>query len=145
MHDRIYGDTMGPLKLTPPVNESIKALAARTVVIGEKILLDHGATLQGENLVIPTQQPITQKPELFKLSNLTQWWNPDWTLERAGFGGAGGGIEGIRGDTYLDGEVLAIWPRDEVRGALLRRTAEMSDSPSLTFDVGADPGAPGIW
>ncbi len=139
LHDRIYGDTMGPLKLTPPVDESIKALAARTVVIGEKILLDHGATLQGENLVIPTQQPITQKPELFKLSNLTQWWNPDWTLERAGFGGAGGGIEGIRGDTYLDGEVLAIWPRDEVRGALLRRTAEMSDSPSLTFDVGADP------
>ena len=106
MNDRIYGDTMGPLKLTPPVDESITALAKRTAAIGEKILLDHGAKLQGDNLVIPTQQPITQKPELFKLSDLTQWWNPDWTLERAGFGGAGGGIEGIRGDTYLDGEVL---------------------------------------
>ena len=140
LNDRIYGPTMGSLKLTPPVDESIVALARRTVAIGEKILLDHGATLQGDDLIIPTQQPITQEPELFKLSDLTQWWNPDWTLERAGFGGAGGGIAGIRGDTYLDGEVLSIWPRDEVRGALLRRTVDLSDGPSLTFDVGADVG-----
>lgn len=140
LNDRIYGPTMGFLKLTPPVDESIVALARRTVAIGEKILLDHGATLQGDDLIIPTQQPITQEPELFKLSDLTQWWNPDWTLERAGFGGAGGGIAGIRGDTYLDGEVLSIWPRDEVRGALLRRTVDLSDGPSLTFDVGADVG-----
>jgi hypothetical protein len=140
LNDRIYGPTMGSLKLTPPVDESIVALAKRTVAIGEKILLDHGATLQGDDLIIPTQQPVTQKPELFKLADLTQWWNPDWTLERAGFGGAGGGIAGIRGDSYLDGEVLSIWPRDEVRGALLRRAVELSDSPSLTFDAGADVG-----
>jgi hypothetical protein len=140
LSDRIYGPTMGSLKLTPPVDESIVALAKRTVAVGEKILVEHGATLQGDDLVIPTEQPITQEPELFKLSDLTQWWNPAWTLERAGFGGAGGGIPGIRGDTYLDGEVLAIWPRDEVRGALLRRTADLSDNPSLTFDAGADAG-----
>lgn len=140
LNDRIYGATMGPLNLTPPVDESILALAKRTTAIGEKILLDHGAKLQGDNLVIPTEQPITQKPELFKLSDFTKWWNPDWTLERAGFGGAGGGIEGIRGDTYLEGEVLSIWPRDEVRGALLRRTVALSDRPLLTFDVGADAG-----
>jgi hypothetical protein len=140
LNDRIYGDTMGPLNLTPPVDESIAALAERTAAVGEKILLEHGARLDGDNLVISTQQPITQQPELFKLSDLTKWWNPDWTLERAGFGGAGGGIEGIRGDTYLDGETLAIWPRDEVRGALLRRSVELSDSPSLTFDAGADAG-----
>ena len=40
----------------------------------------------------------------------------------------------------MDGETLAIWPRDEVRGALLRRTVELSDSPSLTFDAGVDAG-----
>ena len=136
LNDRIYGPTMGSLNLTPPVDESIVALAKRTAAIGEKILLDHGAKLQGDNLVIPTQQPITQKPELFKLSDFTKWWNPDWTLERAGFGGAGGGIGGIRGDTYLDGDVLSIWPRDEVRGALLRRTVELSDNPSLDLRCG---------
>jgi hypothetical protein len=140
LHDRIYGATMGALKLTPTVDESISTLAERTTVIGEKILLSHGARLDGENLVIPTEQPRTQEPELFKLSDFTKWWNPDWSLERAGFGGGPGGIEGIRGDTYLDGETLSIWPRDEVRGALLRRTVELSDSPSLAFDAGADAG-----
>lgn len=140
LNDRIYGATMGPLKLTPPVDESIVALADRTVTIGEKILLEHGARMDGDKLVIPTQQPQTQEPEIFKLSDLTQWWNPDWTLERAGFGGAGGGLAGIRGDTYLDGDILAIWPRDEVRGALLQRSVELDDRPSLTFDAGADAG-----
>jgi len=140
LHDRIYGATMGPVALTPPVDESIVALAKRTAVIGEKILLEHGARMEGDNLVIPAQQPTTQAPELFKLSDLTKWWNPDWTLERAGFGGAGGGLEGIRGDTYLEGDTLAIWPQDEVRGALLRRTVELGDRPSITFDAGADAG-----
>jgi ADP-ribosylglycohydrolase len=140
LNDRIYGPTMGSLNLTPPVDESIAALAGRTAAIGEKILLANGATLQGDDLVIAVQQPVTQEPELFKLSELTKWWNPDWTLERAGFGGGGGGIEGIRGATYLDGEILSIWPRDEVRGALLRRSAELSDNPSLSFDAGVDAG-----
>jgi hypothetical protein len=140
LHDRIYGATMGPLKLTPPVDESISRLAERTAVMGEKILLSHGARLEGEDLVIPTQQPKTQEPELFKLSEFTKWWNPDWTLERAGYGGAGGGIEGVRGDTYLEGETLAIWPRDEVRGALLRRSVRLSERPALAFDAGADAG-----
>jgi hypothetical protein len=140
MNDRIYGATMGPLKLTPPVDEKISDLARRTVSIGEKILLSHGARLQGEDLIIPEEKPRTQEPELFKLSDLTKWWNPDWTLERAGFGGAGGGIAGIRGNTYLDGETLSIWPRDEVRGALLRRVVQLGDKPTLAFDVGVDPG-----
>jgi hypothetical protein len=140
LNDRIYGATMGPLKLTPPVDESISDLARRTVIIGEKILQSHGARLQGGELVIPAEQPKTQEPELFRLSELTKWWNPDWTLERAGFGGAGGGIAGIRGNTYLDGEMLSVWPRDEVRGALLRRSVQLGNSPVLTFDAGADPG-----
>ncbi len=140
LNDKIYGATMGPLKLTPPVDERISDLARRTVIVGEKVLQSHGARLQGEDLIIPTEQPRTQEPELFQLSELTKWWNPDWTLERAGFGGAGGGIEGIRGNTYLDGETLSVWPRDEVRGALLRRSVQLGNSPVLTFDVGADPG-----
>jgi hypothetical protein len=140
LNDRIAGPTMGPLKLTPPVDESVSDLARRTAVIGEKILVSHGARLQGEDIVIPTEQPRTLEPELFELSELTQWWNPAWTLERAGFGGAGGGIAGIRGNTYLDGETLSIWPRDEVRGALLRRSVQLGNSPVLEFDVGTDPG-----
>ncbi|HEY1807041.1 MAG TPA: ADP-ribosylglycohydrolase family protein [Acidobacteriaceae bacterium] len=141
LHDRIYGATMGPLKLTPPVDESISGLAKRTVAIGEKILASEGAQSRGGDLLIHTEQPIQQPAELFDLSQLTQWWNPDWTLERAGYGGAGGGLAGIRGDTYLDGDTLAVWPRDEVRGALLTRTVVLGADPVLAFDAGADPGA----
>jgi len=65
---------------------------------------------------------------------------PRLETERAGFGGAGGGLAGFRGDTYLDGDTLAIWPRDEIRGALLRRSVDLDDAPSLTFDAGADAG-----
>jgi hypothetical protein len=138
LNDRIRGDSMGSLQLTPPVDESISALAERTTSIGEKILLAHGATLKSGQLVISTEQPVTQSAEIFKLSDFAKLWNPDWTLERAGFGGAGGGIEGIRGCTYLDGDTLSIFPRDEVRGALLRRSVQLSDHPTLSFDAGAD-------
>lgn len=140
-HDRVRGATLGPVTLTPPVDESISALGDRTAVIGEKILLAHGAKRDGDNLLIPIEQPVTQAPEVFLLSDFTKLWNqPDWTLDRAGFGGGTGGISGIRGQTYLDGDVLAIFPRDEVRGAVLRRTVTLSDHPSLRFDAGADPG-----
>lgn len=140
LHDRIFGATMGPLTLTPPVDEGISELARRTVSIGEKILVSNGAAVHGDRIVIPAQPVRTQAPEIFHLSELTKWWNPDWKLQRAGLGGAGGGIRGIRGNTYLDGETLAIWPRDEVRGALLYRTMHIDDQTQLTFDAGADPG-----
>jgi hypothetical protein len=139
-NDRVRGETMGPLKLTPPLDESISQLAERTAAIGEKILLSHGAKLEGDKLVVRIEQPKTLEPELFKLSDLTRMWNPDWTLERAGYGGAGGGIRGVRGDTYLDGDTLAVFPRDEVRGALLRRSVQLGASPSLAFDAGVDVG-----
>ncbi len=139
-NDRVRGETMGPLKLTPPLDESISRLAERTAAIGEEILLSHGAKLEGDKLVVRIEQPKTLEPELFKLSDLTRMWNPDWTLERAGYGGAGGGIRGVRGDTYLDGDTLAVFPRDEVRGALLRRSVQLGASPSLSFDAGVDVG-----
>jgi hypothetical protein len=69
-----------------------------------------------------------------------QYWNADWKLERAGFGGAGGGMGGIRGITHLDGDVLATYPRDEVRGLVLRRTVQLSAAPSLELHVGCDAG-----
>ena len=59
-----------------------------------------------DTLRIPIQTPETQPAELFTLADLIKYWNRDWTLERAGFGGAGGGMTGIRGITYLDGEIL---------------------------------------
>jgi hypothetical protein len=143
LNDRIAGGTMGTLALTPPVDESISGLARRTASIGEKILASNGATVGGDRMVIPAQPVRTPEPELFQLSELTQWWNPDWRLERAGFGGGGGGIEGIRGNTHLEGDVLAVWPRDEVRGAVLRRAIRVGTASQLTFDAGADPGC--VW
>lgn len=140
LHDRIEGKQMGPLQLTPPVDESISELARRTAKIGEAILVSHGASHEGNSVRIPVQDPATQPAELFKLADLMQYWNRDWTMERAGFGGAGGGMPGIRGITYLDGQVLATYPRDEVRGTVLKRTVNLGSAPSLEFKAGVDVG-----
>jgi hypothetical protein len=128
------------VKLTPPVDEKISDLAKRTVAIGEKILLNNGAKIRGENLSIPKQQLITQPAELFALGDLMKYWNSDWKLERAGFGGAGGGLGNIRGITHLEDDTLATWPRDPVRGVALRRDLKLSENPRLTFQVGTDAG-----
>ncbi len=140
-HDRIVGVGMGSVQeFTPPVDESISELAQRTAVIGEKILLSEHTVVAGDALRIPAQTIITQPAERFVLADLTRYWNPDWTLERAGFGGAGGGMRGIRGITCLEGDILATYPRDEVRSCLLRRTTKLSDTPRLTFEAGTEPG-----
>jgi hypothetical protein len=138
--DRIKGEKMGAVTLTPPVDESISELARRTVAVGEEFLTKHGARLEGETWTIPPQRDEAQPGELFSLAELTKFWNADWKLERAGFGGAGGGMSGIRGITHLDGDVLATYPRDEVRGVVLRREAELSSLPVLYLTVGADAG-----
>jgi hypothetical protein len=140
LRDRIAGARMGRVDLTPPVDETISGLAKRTVAVGEKMLASHGASIDGRTISIPSQEVVTQPAELFTLADLTQYWNPDWKLERAGFGGAGGGLRGVRGITYLDGDVLATYPRDEVRGLLLRRTLKLSNKPSVRLEVAADPG-----
>jgi hypothetical protein len=90
-NDRIQGATMGPLKLTPPVDERISALAERSE-------LDSEAPAEGSQEFVAT---------------------PTWMVRHSRFG---------RG------------MKDEVRGALLRRSIELGDTPSLTFDAGADPG-----
>jgi hypothetical protein len=137
--DRIAGDQMGGVKLTPPVDERITELARRTAVVGEKVISEHGGRIDGEQISIPKQEPRTQPAERFTLSDLMQYWNPEWTLERAGFGGAGGGMTGIRGITYLSGDTLATYPRDETRGLVLRRKAKLGAQPGLTFQVGSAP------
>jgi hypothetical protein len=138
--DRIQGSTMGGVKLTPPVDESLAELARRTAAIGHKLIAAHGGKVAGDSIAVPTEQPATQPAELFQLGELMQWWNPDWKLLRAGVGGAGGGMRGLRGNTYLDGDVLATYPRDEVRGVALMRRTNLSAAPKLTVEVGADGG-----
>jgi hypothetical protein len=140
LQGRIVDSQMGRVQLTPPVDEKISDLAKRTVAVGEKLLSHNGAQVRAENLSIPKQQPITQPAELFTLADLMKFWNPDWKLERAGFGGAGGGLGNLRGITYLDGDVLATCPRDPVRGVVLRRDLKLSENPRLTFQVGTDAG-----
>lgn len=138
-NDRMKGDKMGPVALTPPVDESILELAKRTEAIGEKILVKNGASLLSDRLTIKVQEPVTQPAELFQLSELTKYWNKDWTLERAGMGGAGGGMPGIRGNTFLDGEVLATYPRDEIRGLQLWQIIKIDRQKELSFNAGVDP------
>jgi hypothetical protein len=140
LSDRIKGEKMGPVTLTPAVDESISELARRTVAVGEKFLTKHGGKLEGETWIIPAQKIETQPAELFSPADLTQFWDREWKLERAGFGGAGGGMGGIRGITHLEGEVLATYPRDEVRALVLRREVKLSATPSLQLTVGADAG-----
>src|SRR5262245_2861863 len=62
--DRIKGEKMGSVALTPPVDEKISDLAKRTVAIGEKFLLANGAKLSGETFSVPVQAPVTQPAEL---------------------------------------------------------------------------------
>lgn len=141
LRDRIAGTSMGSVReLRPPVDESISGLARRTAAIGELFLASEGARRADETWRIPTETVRPQPLERFTLSDLARLWNPDWALERAGFGGAGGGMAGIRGITHLEGDILATYPRDEVRACLLRRTARLGDSPRLSFDAGSEPG-----
>ncbi|MEO7300653.1 MAG: ADP-ribosylglycohydrolase family protein [Verrucomicrobiota bacterium] len=138
LRDRITGSEMGKVQLTPPVDEKISELAKRTVAVGEKFLSQNGAKISEEKISITEQQPITQPAELFALADLMKYWNPDWKLERAGFGGTIGGRGDTRGITYLDGDVLVTWPRDPVRGVVLRRDVKLGAQSSLTFQAGAD-------
>lgn len=141
--DSIIGYKMGGVMLTPAVNETVSSLSKRTIDIGEQILKQNGAKISGHFIRIPQNNPQILPPERFRLSDLTSFWNPAWKLERAGFGGAGGGMPGIRGITWLDGDVLATWPRDEVKGVVLSRTVALKDQKHLYFEAGVDSGR--VW
>ncbi len=142
--NRIKGDKLGFMDLIEPVDENLDTLAARTCRIGKQILASNGATFKNEVIHIPIQtEIITQPLEYFHPNEFTRFWNPDWIMERAGFGAPGGGVRGIRGGTFLDGDVLATYPRDEVRGVKLSTKKLIDENQFVTFDVAADPGR--IW
>jgi ADP-ribosylglycohydrolase len=138
--DRITGDQLGSVKLTPPVDESLTELASRTAAIGRQFVAANGGTVTSDEVSLHVQQPEPLAAELFQVGDLMQYWNPDWPLLRAGVGGAGGGMSGIRGNTHLDGDILATYPRDEVRGVVLMRRAALGATPRLRVDVAADGG-----
>ena len=143
LHDRIQGKEMGGVPLTPPVDESITELARRTADLGLQFVGANGGTTSNGTVRVPMTTVKPQPAELFALGDLMKYWNPDWLLLRAGFGGAGGGMKGLRGNTYLDGEILATYPRDEVRGTLLTRTITPGTASRLRVEVAADPGR--VW
>ncbi len=143
LHDRIRGDKLGDV-LLPRVDESISNLGRRTAAIGESILLRNGARLEGDRLIIE-RVPLQPLPlERFTLADLTRYWAPEWTLDRAGFGATIGGRGGYPGGTWLERNVLTTWPRELMRGVVLTRKVTLpAQSPHLTVEVSADPGAAG--
>lgn len=138
-NDRIRGESMGHLKF-PPIDESIENLGRRTAAMGERIMAANGIRAASGVLRIQVQKPVEVTAESFELTEYTRWWNPAWTLVRAGYGASGGGLRGIRGGTSLDGDVLATYPRDEIRGMYLRSVQRIPASGMLRMEVAADPG-----
>lgn len=140
LQDRMDGSSMGGVPFDQPVNESLRDIAARTAKVGARFVEENGGALVAGRLSIRPQTVRTMPAEVFPLSRLTEFWNPEWKLSRAGFGGAGGGMPGIRGVTHLDGDVLATYPRDEVRGTRLERRVQLGVQPALMLEAGADEG-----
>ncbi|WP_319501295.1 ADP-ribosylglycohydrolase family protein [uncultured Draconibacterium sp.] len=140
-NNKIKGSNLGFMPLVEPVDESLDALTARTCRIGKQMLVANGASIRGGNIEIPVQTEIETQPlEYFHPNQFTQFWNPNWKMERAGFGAPGGGVRGVRGGTFVDGDVLATYPRDEIRGVKLFRNFTAGENQKLSVDVAADPG-----
>jgi ADP-ribosylglycohydrolase len=133
-HDRIQGDHMGPLKFGRMIDEKISALAERIAVIGEKILLANGARREGDTLLIPRQQVITQPWEHFDINDYGSLWIPDWKLTGAG--------RGLAGATYLRGDVLVTYPRDTRPCRLEREVMLATGKPRLVLEIGSDAARP---
>ena len=109
--------------------------------MGEKMLLKHGARLDGDTLIIErvASQPLPL--ERFTLADLTRYWAPEWTLDRAGFGATIGGRGGYPGGTWLADGVLTTWPRELMRGVVLTRKVTLPPgTPRLITVVSADAG-----
>lgn len=136
LHDRIAGNNMGPLAITPPVDERISDVVSRIAVVGRKMIAANGSTAGESGISVPYKPVATQPAELFAIGELMNYWQPEWTLDRAGFGGIRWGA--CLRTTYVNGDVLATWPRDEVRGTVLRRNIKLGASPSLDVEVAAE-------
>lgn len=144
INNRIKGEYYGNTRLTPPVDISLDELTERTIKTGIDMLVANGAVFDGKVISIPVQKDIVQQErEYFHPNQFTQWWNREWTISRAGFGAPGGGVRGIRGGTFLDGEILSTYPRDEVRGVRFSCTRKIMPGDSLRMEIAADPGR--VW
>ncbi|MEO8171477.1 MAG: ADP-ribosylglycohydrolase family protein [Sediminibacterium sp.] len=140
IHNRIIGKFVGPVEIKPPVDISVTDLSDQTVVEGEKFLAFSGVKIQNGYYIFPLQKVAPTPSENFSPNDFTKYWNPQWTMERAGFGAPGGGHRGIRGGTFLDSNVLATFPRDETRGVVIYRKMKLGKEALLQVDVAADPG-----
>lgn len=141
IQNRIKGEYLGPLKITPAVDVTISQLTEETVLVGEQLLAKNGAKRSRDGFVISVPSEVKTRPaEVFHPNAFVRFWNPDWKLERAGFGAPGGGHRGIRGGTFVDEDVLSTFPADETRGVVLSRTVKLGQTPSLSMEVAADPG-----
>ncbi len=141
VNNHMRGTHIGDVELIPHVDTDITTLAERTATVGKQILLANGAKIEDAKIYIPIEKEITaQAPELFHPNEFMQWFNPDWTMERAGYGAPGGGHRGIRGGTFIDDGILATFPRDEVRGVKIWRNVMLDENPELILEVGADAG-----
>lgn len=138
LNDRIAGEKMGNVELTPPVDERISDVIKRIAALGRKMVAANGGRVDDGGLTVPYRAVATQPAELFQPGDLTKYWDPDWKLERAAFAGRAGG--GCRQSTYLEDGVLATWPRDEARGLVFRRTLKLGANPSLELEVAVDHG-----
>ena len=134
LHDRVYGDHMGPLKFGRTIDEKISDLARRVAEIGVKQLLANGAKQQGDTLVIPRQAVKTQALEWFDINDYGSLWNTDWTLTGAARGGGG--------TTYLEGDVLVTYPRDTRPCRLERTVAIPTGGATLKVELAYMPGRP---
>ena len=141
---RTRGEYIGSVKLTPPVDITTRELGEQTVAMGRQMLeFWSTAAIEKESIRIPLETDIITQPlELFDPNDFVQYWNPDWTLKRAGYGTPGGGYRGIRGGTFYDADddVLATYPQNEIRNCYLVRQVKLDENPVLELEVGADPG-----
>lgn len=129
LHDRIYGDRMGPVVFGRVIDESIAGLAGRIAALGERILLEHGARRDAESLVIPREAARTQALEAFDVNEYAGLWRAGWKME------------GASTNSYLDGETLVTSPRDG-RPCLLFRAVVLGPAPQFTAALGTEAGHP---
>jgi hypothetical protein len=145
INDRMRGDMIGHVELKPAVDVRISELGKKAAAVGIQILLKNGVILDDGQLKIPVDLEVKPQPaELFHPNEFVKYWDPEWSLMRAGHGAPGGGHRGIRGGTFIEDGILSTFPRDEVRGVRMERKLKVEGSnPKLELEVGSDPGR--VW
>ena len=74
--DRIAGDQLGSVKLTPPVDESLAELSKRTAAIGRQFVVANKGSITSDGLTIAVQEAETQPAELFQTGDFMQYLEP---------------------------------------------------------------------